>query len=233
MSELKWTKDYAGSYSATAEDGATYNVRKVAPVTKAGAYWIITRNGERIEERSAKLLAAAKGAAARDAHRHAGGYIACEGCSEPVPAAGELCEACGEAEDDAELELRERVAARASIRPEEALATREQHTHSWRPDDERPGYAVCRECFVRRNTELEDDGTERRRELSDRIDAKLLEADVKRLAGDYERAAQHAHRMRELLLDKVREAAASGVSEYRLAEAADVTRSTVRAWLGK
>lgn len=29
------------------------------------------------------------------------------------------------------------------------------HVHIWASDDERPGYSVCRECFVRRNEELD------------------------------------------------------------------------------
>lgn len=31
------------------------------------------------------------------------------------------------------------------------------HVHVWTWDDERPGYSKCRECFVRRNEEIDDD----------------------------------------------------------------------------
>ena len=58
---------------------------------------------------------------------------------------------------------------------------------------------------------------------------KSVTSDAKR----HKRAQSHADACRDVLLNTVREAHARGASEYALAEAAGVQRSTVRAWLGK
>lgn len=61
-----------------------------------------------------------------------------------------------------------------------------------------------------------------------RVEANVVVA-AKRLA-----AAKAEHdRMRDRMIDAVRTAYHDGVSEYRLADIAGVSRGTIRAWLGK